>query len=222
MSYAASLASEPSPLPAVPPHWAFGDDIAVLPHIFDEAITLAVMTRKLDRALAASVQAQLGATRAVGWHWRGRPGAEMREDLARHLPAPSQAAALLDDVEAIAEAMAYLFETDTIGIRLRTLDGTMCPRFHVDNLAVRLITTYAGPGSEWLPEHAVNRAGLGAPRADKPEIVADAAAIERLGIGDVALLKGDGWIGNEGRGLVHRSPQPRQGERRLLLALDPG
>lgn len=222
MSHAASLVSEPTPHPVVTPHWTFGDDIAVLPRIFDDAISLAVMTRTLDPTLAGAVQAQLGESRSIGWQWRGPAGTEMREDLARHLPSPDQAKTLLDDVEAIALAMAYLFETDTIGIRLRTLEGAMCPRFHVDNLAVRLVTTYAGPGSEWLPEHAVNRAGLGAPRADKPEIVADPAAIEQLSAGDVALLKGDGWIGNEGRGLVHRSPQTGPRERRLLLALDPG
>jgi hypothetical protein len=34
------------------------------------------------------------------------------------------------------------------------------------------------------------------------------------------LLKGERWQGNEGRGLVHRSPPLVAGERRLLLTLD--
>jgi hypothetical protein len=203
-------------------HWAFAQDIEVLPRIFDDHITLAVMQRRLDPTLTLAVRAQLSGTRSLEWHWRGAPGQAMQQDLQRHLPAPEAGTALVEDVGHIAEAMAYLFSTDTIGIRLRTLEGAMCPRFHVDNLAVRLVTTYAGPASEWLPEHAVNRAGLGAPSPDKPDIVADPAAIQRLGVGDLALLKGCGWIGNEERGLVHRSPQPAEGERRLLLALDPG
>lgn len=208
----------------VPPsaHWAFGQDIEVLPRIFDDHITLAVMERRLDVALTLAVRSQLACQRGVEWHWRGAPGLAMQEDLARRLPAPEAGDALVEDIGNIAEAMAYLFSTDTIGIRLRTLEGAMCPRFHVDNLAVRLVTTYAGPASEWLPEHAVNRAGLGAPHPDKPDIVADPAAIRKLAIGDLALLKGCGWIGNEAHGLVHRSPQPAPGERRLLLALDPG
>ncbi|MBA2781135.1 DUF1826 domain-containing protein [Billgrantia kenyensis] len=203
-------------------HWAFGQDIEVLPRIFEDGITLAVMQRRLDPTLTLAVRAQLSGTRPLDWHWRGAPGQAMQQDLLRRLPAPEAGAALAEDVGHIAEAMAYLFSTDTIGIRLRTLEGAMCPRFHVDNLAVRLVTTYAGPASEWLPEHAVNRAGLGAPHPDKPDIVADPAAIQRLGVGDLALLKGCGWIGNEEHGLVHRSPQPAEGERRLLLALDPG
>ncbi|WP_283101642.1 MULTISPECIES: DUF1826 domain-containing protein [unclassified Halomonas] len=142
--------------------------------------------------------------------------------MARHLPVAEHARPLLDDVRFITEAMAFLFDTSTIGVRLGVLEGAMCPRFHVDNLAVRLVTTYAGPASEWLPEHAVNRVGLGAPHPDKPDPLRDAAAIEHLEVGDIALFKGEGWIGNEGHGLVHRSPQPAVGEKRLFLALDPG
>jgi hypothetical protein len=98
----------------------------------------------------------------------------------------------------------------------------MCPRFHCDNLPVRLATTYLGPASEWLPEAAVNRAGLGAPHPDKPPIVREPGAIRRLEAGDVALFKGSGWIGNETRGQVHRSPAGDTGQPRLLLTIDPG
>jgi hypothetical protein len=42
--------------------------------------------------------------------------------------------------------------------------------------------------------------------------------IQTLQAGDVALLKGENWQGNEGAGLVHRSPSGQQG--RLLLSLD--
>ena len=37
---------------------------------------------------------------------------------------------------------------------------------------------------------------------------------------DVLLAKGEKWVGNEGHGLIHRSPQPPAGEQRLLLTLD--
>jgi hypothetical protein len=44
--------------------------------------------------------------------------------------------------------------------------------------------------------------------------------IQRLQAGEVAILKGEKWLGNEGAGLVHRSPMTAPGERRLLLSLD--
>lgn len=36
----------------------------------------------------------------------------------------------------------------------------------------------------------------------------------------LALLKGEIWPDNAGHGLVHRSPQPGPGGKRLLLTLD--
>ena len=45
-------------------------------------------------------------------------------------------------------------------------------------------------------------------------------AIQTLAAGDVALLKGESWEGNEGAGLVHRSPAVKSGQQRLLLTLD--
>jgi hypothetical protein len=46
------------------------------------------------------------------------------------------------------------------------------------------------------------------------------AQIERAEAGHVLLAKGERWIGNEGGGLIHRSPKPPADERRLLLSLD--
>jgi len=49
----------------------------------------------------------------------------------------------------------------------------------------------------------------------------DDGVIRQLPAFSVALLKGEAWCGNEGRGLVHRSPALVPPERRLLLTLDP-
>lgn len=205
----------------LPAQLALGDEIDALPRIFEDDINIAVMRRSLSAALQQSVQAQCQTERAWQLAWLGQPGDDLRTDLLKRLPAPEAAEPLVEDVQLLAEAMAYLFDTDTVGIRLRLLDAAMCPRFHVDNLPVRLVTTYQGPGSEWLPEAAVDRAGLGAPSTQKPEIIRDPDAIQRLEVGDLALLKGGGWEGNEQRALVHRSPALIEGQKRLLLTIDP-
>ena len=44
--------------------------------------------------------------------------------------------------------------------------------------------------------------------------------IKYLNQGDVALLKGEAWKGNEGSGLIHRSPTLDSNSRRLLLTID--
>lgn len=122
----------------------------------------------------------------------------------------------MSDLKWLISAFACLLGARRIGVRLRVLDKAMCPRFHVDHVPVRLITTYAGVGSQWLEEGAMDRTQLGQVNAE-PQ---DARLIHQLSSGDVALLKGEKWHGNEGFGLIHRSPQPAPGERRLLLTLD--
>lgn len=120
------------------------------------------------------------------------------------------------DLKWLVGAFACLLGARRIGLRLRVLDKAMCPRFHVDHVPVRLITTYAGVGSEWLKEGEMDRQQLGKPLAEPQE----KSRIQQLASGEVALLKGEKWHGNEGFGLIHRSPQPAPGERRLMLTLD--
>ena len=169
-------------------HWASGLDLAVLAEVFDEAITIAIMQRQLDSAMRASIAAQCAAQ---PWQlaWRGPADATLEQALIRSMPAPQQATELIADVRLLAKAVACLFDVEAVGIRMRLLDGAMCPRFHCDNLPARLVTTYSGPGSEWLPEQALERAGLGKPEPGKPEVVLDASAIRQLAEGDVCLLK---------------------------------
>ncbi|OPA82255.1 hypothetical protein BFW88_27780 [Pseudomonas fluorescens] len=118
------------------------------------------------------------------------------------------------DVGWLVSAFACLLGAKRIGVRLRLLDKAMCPRFHVDHVPVRLITTYAGVGSQWLREGVMDRRKLSQPDAEPLE------RIEQIQCGEVALLKGTKWHGNEAHGLIHRSPALKADERRLILTLD--
>lgn len=118
------------------------------------------------------------------------------------------------DVSWLVSAFACLLGARRIGVRLRLLDKAMCPRFHVDHVPVRLITTYAGIGSQWLREGVMDRRRLSQPDAEPAE------RIEQIHCGEVALLKGTKWHGNENHGLIHRSPALNANERRLILTLD--
>jgi hypothetical protein len=124
--------------------------------------------------------------------------------------------AFIADLQWLVSAFACLLGARRIGLRLRVLDKAMCPRFHVDHVPVRLITTFAGIGSQWLKEGVMDREQLGQANTEPQGM----SQIQQLKRGDVALLKGEKWLGNEGFGLIHRSPQPAPGERRLLLTLD--
>jgi len=128
------------------------------------------------------------------------------------------------DVQLLIEMFSCLFELKAVGLRLTPLKNAMCPKFHVDRVPCRLITTYRGPATQWLPHHCVDRSKLGTGSAGLSDqdsgLYPSEAHIETLTAGDVALLKGELWEGNEGAGAVHRSPAVESGHTRLLLTLD--
>ncbi len=132
--------------------------------------------------------------------------------------------ALSADIVELVDMFCYLFDLKQVGLRLKTLDQAMCPRFHVDSVPCRLVTTYQGPATQWLPHQAVDRTKLGHGNKGLPDqhsgIYQNQKDIHQLNTGDVALIKGECWEGNENAGLVHRSPALNEGERRLLLTLD--
>ena len=117
----------------------------------------------------------------------------------------------------LAQSLSGELSTDQLAIRLERVTGDGCRLFHVDRLVARLICTWTGPGTEWLPEGSFDRSGLGCGCNDH---VLDFDARRQLLCGDVALLRGDLCRGFEGKGLVHRSPPGVAGKARLLIAID--
>ena len=67
------------------------------------------------------------------------------------------AIALIIDVKDIVDIFCCLFDVNQVGLRLVSLTHAMCPRFHVDNVPCRLLTTYCGNGTEWLNHDCVNK-----------------------------------------------------------------
>lgn len=127
------------------------------------------------------------------------------------------------DVASLLFLHSRLVGATRLGVRLTCADQGACRLFHADHVSLRLLCTYVGPGTEWVPEHAVRRHELGLQGRDVPRanaaIVAEPGAVQALGTGHVAVLKGETYPGNAGRGAVHRSPGATA--RRLLLVIDP-
>lgn len=132
--------------------------------------------------------------------------------------------ALSEDIALIVDMFCCLFDLQEAGLRLTTLDRPMCPKFHVDHVPCRLVSTYVGSATQWLGSDGIDRSKLGAGSAGQPDhlsgLFQNDLAINQMAPGDVALLKGSGWEGNENLGLVHRSPELILNEQRLLLTLD--
>lgn len=201
------------------PQQVFGETPAILAEALTDGTNLVVWQRRLASPVAAFAQTLVRLN---------KPLAEsLTVDIEEHgAPQPLPIAAaycaltgyadFIADVSWLISAFACLIGARRVGLRLRILDKAMCPRFHVDHVPLRLITTYAGAASQWLKEDAMPRSRLGEAGAE-PQLRSN---IEQLDTGSVALFKGEKWSGNEGAGIVHRSPQPMGGERRLILTLD--
>jgi len=198
-------------------------DRCVLGEIYQDLHNIVIWRRELSADLIAGVDALLKSKRALQVSMSVTPQnalVAVREALQGY-PCAKE---LSEDVNALVEMFGYLFDIERVGLRLAVLNHAMCPRFHVDRVLCRLVTTYQGTATEWLPHHLVDRSKLGHGNNGLPDelsgIYQSAGDIQRLNQGDVALIKGELWEGNENAGLVHRSPSPNTGERRLVLTLD--
>ena len=144
--------------------------------------------------------------------------------LINQLDSLNELSNIIDDISSIVEIFCNLFGIERAWLRLDAIDSPMCPRFHTDNVKCRLVTTYYGPGTQWLPNHLADTTKLGAGNEgllDKDSgLYFDEESIKQLNVGDIALLKGEGWEGNKGKGLIHRSPHSNQIYRRLYMTID--
>lgn len=203
-----------------PPRVAISDNLAVLGEALRDEVNLAVWERRLPLHITDYAQCLLGLEEPLSESLTlelADPEAPLDlGSLARRFADIDGHAAFLADVAWLVRAFACLLDARRIGLRLRRLDRAMCPRYHVDHVPLRLITTYAGVGSHWLQEGQMPRSRLGDPAAEPTAVPAG----QTLAPGHVALFKGEKWLGNEGRGVIHRSPEVMPRDARLLLTLD--
>jgi len=161
----------------------------------------------------------------------GEPGPALSATLLKH-PLFTRAADhpvahwILDDVGFLATVFTDLAECGKVRVRLSKVSDHGCAAFHIDNLPVRLLCTYAGQGMQWAGEPHVRRTELGLRGRTTEEtntaIVPDAAHIRTVPTGAVALFKGRLGTSGQGHGLIHRSyPVCCSDHSRLRLVIDP-
>ncbi|GAA3254352.1 hypothetical protein GCM10020258_12030 [Sphingomonas yabuuchiae] len=80
---------------------------------------------------------------------------------------------LATDVARLAMLYATWTGEERVEVRIERVTGNGCWKFHADYVRLRLITTYCGQATQWLPQDAPDET---APRA--------------LSAGDVGLFKG--------------------------------
>jgi len=198
--------------------------------------------RRADAEVEASERLAQGEVNLVSWHrelpvgldaqlveWAKRFPAQFDEIVAmpnydlsaatRGLAEPARTW-LMTDVAVLIARLAHLADTRRLRVSFGAVRTDQCRKFHVDYVRYRLVTTYVGPGTEWVPDAAVRREALEHP-PDCPcdankEIVKDASAIRHAVPGEVIVMKGA--LHPNHRGAVHRSP-PIEGTGRVRVVL---
>ena len=212
--------------PQIPGHDQYPNPVAgidpeVLAEIFEPNTNIAIWQRSLSEGLQCSVD-EFVASRQQPYTSMICSPADVRTQLLKDFGI--HFSALVDDVNELVDTFCCLFELNQVSLRMTVLREVMCPKFHVDHVPCRLVTTYDGMGTRWLPNCAVNRDKLGVGSAGLSDqesgLYGSESDIRQIAAADVALLKGEAWPGTQNAGLVHRSPTIPSGENRLLLTLD--
>ncbi len=125
-------------------------------------------------------------------------------------PQAAECGWLLADIEILVAAFARVSRSPQVDLRLEAISHDACWRFHRDFVPYRLVTTYRGPGTQWV--------GPDDSDAALRDQKAYAGALQTLPAGHVALFKGA--LSADG-GVVHRSPpMTASGKTRLFLCLN--
>lgn len=182
---------------ALPDHVRIGADADALGAIHDPQVTLAIWRRA-----PLIPQPDLSEMPAIRFAApAGQVARQLEQCWATVAPQPWHAA-LTRDVAQLAALYARLAAEARVEVRLERITGNGCWKFHADYVALRLISTYWGEATQWLP--------LGADAETPPR---------GLAAGDVGLFKGRALAGD--RAIIHRSPPiAESGGDRLLLVID--
>lgn len=180
------------------------EHLVELASIFDDGVNVVTHPRadnaEIRRFLLAAHAANALASARVVFE----PGSTAPADALR-LPALPGRAAAAADLGFLTDLYTDLLGCARIGVRLEVLRSAMCPRFHADRVGIRMSCTWMGPGTEWADERVVDRARAG---GNELGPVFDLSGTCRADAFDLVLLKGEAWPGNQGRGAIHRSPDP--------------
>lgn len=117
----------------------------------------------------------------------------------------------IDDMARLSQVFCVMEKSDAISFWIGSQRG--CRRYHIDNVPKRLLVTYAGQGTEWLPDEAADRIAY-ANGEPNEKIVKDPTSKQFISSWDVAIFRGGPL------GLLHRTPDEALNGPSILMRLD--
>jgi len=193
------------------PTWQRVSELAELTKIFDPGLQICAWQREIDPAIGLYLSElhEKNEIQTIEVLTTDSP------PKLECLPKKPGRAQLIDDIVFLNTVLSDLLGCQEVGIRFARVGHAMCPGWHFDQVGIRLICTYQGMGTQWLGDQNIDRKDLNSKQTAKvTEIQASP--------GEMVLLKGSLWQGNETFGAVHRSPElGHSAAMRTLVTLDP-
>ena len=206
-------------------HHSISNDISKISNIFNREINISIWKRNLNSNTLHASEILLKRNSDLQFSELVNKNFSI-DFLVDKISADEKLICFYEDIQYLTKLFCELFDIKDAWLRIEAIDKPMCPRFHADYLKCRLVTTYYGPATQWLPNSLVNRNKLGQGNNgladDISGLFSKKSDIENLDIGDIGLLKGEAWVNNEGLGLVHRSPHTDSDYKRLYVTIDFG
>lgn len=135
----------------------------------------------------------------------------LEEDIPAHLQRDPFYRLWVEDMAQICAAFCDVEQSNLIRIWIGSKRG--CRRYHIDNVPRRLLVTYDGCGTEWLPDTAADRDAF-ANGEPNENIAKDHAARQFMGEWDISIFRGGA------SGLLHRTPDDALNGSSILMRLD--
>ena len=187
-----------------------GPRAEILAGVADPATTLAIWRRHLSDPLRDA--ADKISERALDYVTSFDPFCEREQRRAKQELAGvtgGDGARLHDDLLDLSRRYAQASRSRKVKIRLETVRDDGCRRFHLDNVVMRLVVAYRGPGTQWVsPAFAA---------AARDQQTAYEGPLNCLNTGDVALFRGKKSGAPDL--IYHRSPPLPQGAPARLVGV---
>ncbi|MGF1543983.1 MAG: DUF1826 domain-containing protein [Parvularculaceae bacterium] len=203
-----AVASAATPDPLV----AESGQASVLASALKPSTALAVWRRELSSSMTRAADAACatpfgyaGAFDAFDEPAINRFGEDLRTEAGTPIDP------IADDLVALASLFADICDASPVRVRLETVADSGCRRFHFDNVAMRLVVTYRGAGTQWVSPAFAAAARAQQTGYDGP--------INEIRTGDVALFRGR--RSNIAGMTLHRSPPlAKNAPARLIGVVD--
>ena len=139
----------------------------------------------------------------------------IKEIIEEQIPEPLQNTPFfekwIEDMANVADLFCDIQKSDSVSFWLSSERG--CRRYHIDNVPLRMLITYAGKGTEWIPDEVADRLAF-AKGEPNEKIVRDSTALQFMKAWDIAVFRGGA------KGLLHRTPDDALNGPSILLRLD--